>query len=309
MPQISLSNYKMTVMEIKFFNIRSILLLSILFISIKMANSQVPASLEREIGSFYNELINAYKILRDEDIGKAVSRAASIRADLEKKSIEISKKIISLGLSESEYTRLGEKILLEPYMKEYMSVLMDKKLADRITSYPEIKKEFDALGRITDEFDNEAEEPVQSENAELVDLCSFNIEGNVPYKGSYTVKAERSDATAMIDENGLFTIEINGISGNLNMIIVLMSEKAEAGKYKWTMESQCYIEGILNEDEPKILMTSYYYDGYILLESVGNTGGIVKGTFSGKFFDETGSTETPLTVNGKFTAVRIRGSN
>lgn len=299
----------MIIMKIKLILSRLILLLIIIITSGRIASSQVPASLEKEISNFYSELVNAYKILRDDDVSKAVSRVSSIRADLEKKSVEISRKLLSLGLSEADYILLGQKILQESYMKEYMAVLMDKKLEDRINSYPQIKGEFDALGLITDEFDKEAEDPDQPDAAEMEDFCTFSIEGNVPYKGSYTVKAYRNNAVAMVDDNGVFTIEINGISGNLDMIIVLMSEKGVAGKYKWTMESQCYIEGLLNEDEPKILMTSYYYDGFIQLESVGNTGGLVKGTFSGKFFDETGNTETPLTVNGKFTAVRIRDFN
>ena len=268
--------------------------------------SQVPASLEKEIDVFYTDMLNAYKILKNEDIRTAVNKVSSLRPSLVRRSEDISRKIFDLQLNEEQYLQFGKKLLEKSYMKEYMSLFQDEILAGRIISSPEIKKEVDALEKIFDEVDGEDEGLSGQGNAKLLDFCSFTVEGNVPYKGTYQVKAEYNNATAHTDDNGLFTVEIRGKSGSLDMTIILMFEKAGTGKYEWSMESQCYIEGTIEEEEPTLLMTSYYSEGFVQLDKLGNTGESVNGKFSGKFFDDTGHTEKPVTVNGNFRAIKIR---
>ena len=293
----------------KIIKMRLMILITTIIISTNITFGQVPASLEKEIDNFYMEMLNAFKILKDDNIKTAVAKVSSMRPTLEKKAEEIDKKLVDLQLSEENILLFGNKILEKPYMKEYMSVIQDQILLDKILNSSEIKSEFDALELILGSIGEDDEKPVQQDDIDLKDVCSFTVDGSVPYKGSYTVKAENNNATAQIDENGIFTVEIRGSSGNIDMTIILMSEKSAVGKYKWTMESQCYIEGVIDENESSILMTSYYLEGYIQLEKVGNTGGEVRGTFSGKFFDDTGSTETPVVVKGNFSAIRIRDVN
>lgn len=130
--------------------------------------------------------------------------------------------------------------------------------------------------------------------------CTFEVGPGSPMSGTYQVEFSEDQAFAYNDsENDQFVIEINGDNYISLMLII---EKPELGQHVFTMEMQVAIDISVNEGEDYYGFDNYQEEGggYIQIDRLDDPGGIVRGSFSGKFNDGASDTDVPIQLDGRF---------
>jgi hypothetical protein len=136
-------------------------------------------------------------------------------------------------------------------------------------------------------------------------VCSFVVGSGSPLSGSYVVSASEDQAYAYDDfENDQFVIEIHGDN---YMDVMLIIEKPVPGKHPFTMEMQVAIDVSKNDGEDYFGLDNYQEEGggYIQIDRIDDIGGIVSGSFSGKFNDSSTEDDRPVNIDGRFSVTRM----
>jgi hypothetical protein len=89
---------------------------------------------------------------------------------------------------------------------------------------------------------------------------------------------------------------------------MLIIEKPVTGKHTFTMEMQVAIDVSKNDGEDYFGLDNYQEEGggYIQIDRLDDIGGIVSGSFSGKFNDSSTEDVMPVDIDGRFSVTRIR---
>lgn len=129
---------------------------------------------------------------------------------------------------------------------------------------------------------------------------TFEVGPGSPLSGTYHIEFQEDQAFFYNDfENDQYVMEINGDNFISAMLII---EKPELGQHVFTMEMQVAIDISVNEGEDYYGFDNYQEEGggYIQIDRLDDPGGIVRGSFSGKFNDGASDTDVPIQLDGRF---------
>ena len=263
--------------------------------------SQIPAAFERDMEVFNAKIYEALKILDTQSEANALWQIESMKPELEVQLRQLEEKWGDLELTDAQEIEIGNRILQKQIYKDMIDLISNPEFIEKVEGSPALKREYDYLMSLT----NGEEEVVEKVSKPSSQVCTFTVKGAVPYAGSYAVTATEDEAYARIDENDLLAVEITATLNDGEFILGILTEEPKTGEMKWNMESQIIIQSWDEEQNEVIQLSSYYYDGTLTFDKVGGTGGTVSGSFKGKFFDDTGATEDPVEVQGRFNVKRI----
>jgi len=282
-------------------------LILILFIvvvcSIQSGYSQIPESMVREVDKFTNDMLNAFYILRDKTEDNAVKELGELKPVLIERANSLLSKLENLpDPTEIQEEAYVNKQMEKQVYKDFMTLLSNREFLNRINGSPVLLKEYNELMAIMDSGLGSDDEEADIQYEENV-VCTFNVGAGVPYSGDYSVTASDDGASAYMGD--LFFVEINGSSKDNEISILLFIEKPVPGKYQVENELQVIIQGITADGDSFMELSSIIDGGVIQFDKIEKAGGKVSGSFSGKFTDDTNNTDKPVTVQGKFNAVRV----
>jgi len=269
---------------------------------VNSAFSQIPASLEKELFQFNSDIYDAIKLINTQNEKDVVAKLVTVKPQLIQRAKSLSEKISKIPeLSETEENAYMEKILKDPLFKEMMALMSSPSFLKKIENSQVLKKEYEELMTIMDLGTDSKQEPDMLSGSQV---CSFVVGPGSPYTGSYTVTAAKEEAFAYNDvENEQFVIEITG--ENINVMLIV--EKPVPGKHTFTMEMQVAIDIRKNNADDYDGFDNYQEEGggYIQIDRIDDNGGIVSGSFSGKFNDSSTADLKPVQIDGKFSVQRI----
>ncbi len=281
-----------------------ILLITGLFSGIgSPAFSQMPASLEQEYIQFHSSLYDALSVLGEENETDAVAKLNELKPQLMQSAESLSEKLARLpDLSAEEEDVWMQRMMEKREFKDLMALLSDQSYMQKIENNQGLQREFEELMSIMDLGSGaENEEAVMSGSQ----VCSFTLGSGSPLSGSYEVQASEDEAFAYMDtENDQFVIEIHGEN---YIDVMLIIEKPVTGRHFFTMEMQVAIDVSNNEGEDYFGFDNYQEEGggYIQIDRLDDIGGMVSGSFSGRFNDGSTNEDRPVQIDGSFTVTRM----
>jgi hypothetical protein len=271
---------------------------------VSQAFSQVPASLEKEVIQFNSDIYDALKIIQNQNEKEAVAKLQVVKPKLIQKAQSLSVKISSVpDLSEAEEEALTQRMMENQVFQDMMTLLSNPEYLQKIENSQVLQREFEELMAIM-ELGLDSEEEQASLPASQA--CSFVVGSGSPLSGNYTISASEDQAFAYNDiENEQFVIEIHGEN---YLDVMLIIEKPVTGKHTFTMEMQVAIDVSKNDGEDYFGLDNYQEEGggYIQIDRIDDIGGIVSGSFSGKFNDSSTEDDRPVNIDGRFSVTRIR---
>ena len=292
----------------KLFNCYSRLLSMLTFLvilSFQNVYSQIPVSVEREMDSFNKAILDALNILKDKSESVAVKEIADLMPGLIQKAESLNAKLDELpeptkSQEDAFFARQKEKQLF----KDLIALLSNEAFMSKINGNPALLKVYNELMEISDmglESDNEEADIPYG----MKERCAFTVGSGISNSGSYSITASDDEAFACMDGNNQFSVEIHGLSGSNEIDIILFIEEPKPGKYKWENEMQVIIQGYTTDGDAVLELSSYYNEGEIQFDRIDKVGGLVTGSFSGKFSDDSNQTDKPVNVQGRFNVKRI----
>ena len=129
---------------------------------------------------------------------------------------------------------------------------------------------------------------------------TFEIGPGSPMSGTYQIEFQEDQAFFYNDfENDQYVMEFNGDNFISAMLIIL---KPELGKHPFTMEMQVAIDLSPNEGEDYYTFDNFQEEGggYIQIDRLDDPGGLVRGSFTGKFWDGSTDSDQPILLAGSF---------
>jgi hypothetical protein len=267
------------------------------------AFSQVPAYLEKELIQFNSDIYDAFKIIDTQNEKDAVAKLALVKPKLMQQAVSLSAKISKIpDLSEAEEDAWVQRMMGNQLFQDMMAIMSNPSFLQKIENSQVLQKEFEELMAIMDMGTGSEEEQVTLSGSQV---CSFVVGSGSPNSGSYVVSANEDETFAYNDvENEQFVIEIHGD----NFIdVMLIIEKPVPGKHTFTMEMQVAIDVSKNDGEEYFSFDNYQEEGggYIQIDRIDGIGGIVSGSFTGKFNDSSRDDDTPVNIDGRFSVKRM----
>jgi len=265
----------------------------------------VPAAMQKDMENLNAAFYEALKVIDTKSESEALAELAAMRPRIEAQARAYAEKWAGTELSEEDEMEMGRKMLETPFFKDMYALLGNPAFMSKIENSPALQKEYAALMGIMDEEEEQASDAYADPGSTVL---SFSVDGAVPYAGSYTVSGNEDQAFAHFDENNLFVVEVSSTLDGGELQFAILSETAETGEQKWSMEMQVIIQSWDEEQNEVIQLSNYYNEGSITFDNVEDVGGVVSGSFEGKFFDDTQATEKPLTVSGTFSVTRVQNA-
>ena len=284
-------------------NVKTTLFVLLFLFSFNFNNAlaQIPASLEKEIDQYNTEIYEGLKLLKTQPEKDAIAELAILKPKLRAKAQSLLPRMNAVPeMSEVEEEAYLQEQMAKPIYKDLVVLLNDAEFKKKVSGNPALQKEFDDLMELMDMGHEE-------ETVALTDsqVCSFSVGKNSPNSGSYVVTALEGNAFAYDDtENELFIIEI---IGDNYIDIMLIIEEPITGKHTFSMEMQVAIDLSKNNGDDYISFDNYLEEGggYIKIDRIDDVGGMVSGSFSGKFNDSSTDDDIPVQIEGKFTVKRM----
>ena len=264
--------------------------------------SQVPASLEKDLIQFYSDIYDVLKIVHIQNEKDAVATLELKKPGLIQQANSLSAKLDRIpDISEAEEEALTQRMMEHEVFTEMISLMSDPEFLQKIANSQVLQSELEELMALLD-LDGGTEEEITLSGSQA---CSFVVGSGSPLSGSYVVSASEEQAYAYNDfENDQFVIEIHE---DYYIDIMLIIEKPVTGKHPFTMEMQVAIDVSKNDGEDYFGLDNYQEEGggYIQIDRIDDIGGIVSGSFSGKFNDSSTEDDRPVTVDGRFSVTRM----
>ncbi len=278
------------------------LLIALFIANTNQVFSQLPASVEKEIEQLYSDIFKALEAISTQSEADAVKVLSEIKPELERKAASLAARLNEIGeISEADEEAWNRKMMEKPVFKDMMALLSDQKLMAKIASSQVLQQEYAELMSVMDlEADRGDDRSAQSVSG----ACSFVIGPGSPLSGSYVVNAMEDQAYAYDDtENDQFVIEIHGDN---YIDIILIIEKPVTGKHPFSMEMQVAIDLSTNDGEDYFGLDNHLENsgGYIQIDRLDGIGGIVSGSFQGKFNDYSSGDDRVVDLEGRFSVKR-----
>ena len=268
------------------------------------ATAQLPASMVNDIDNLNSAIYEVLKIIDSRGEAEALRQIETIKPKIKQQADAFLKKWAKTEeMTDEEEIEFGKKQLEKQLYKEMMELIMKPSFLNKLENSASLKREYEYFINLLDEGTEGKTEMEEGRN--MSEVLTFSVKGPVAYSGGYSVKASSDQAVAFIDENNLFSLDINCTLNNGEFTFILLAEEAKTGKINWSMESQILIQSWDEDQDEVIQLSSYYNEGTITFEKIEGVGGKVSGSFQGKFFDDTNSTKDPVVVSGRFSVTRI----
>lgn len=135
---------------------------------------------------------------------------------------------------------------------------------------------------------------------------TFDVGPGSPLSGSYQIEFQEDQAFFYNDfENDQYVIEFRGDNFISAILIIL---KPELGIHPFIMEMQIAIDLSTNEGEDYYTFDNYQEEGggYIQIDRLDDPGGIVSGSFTGKFWDGASDSDVPIHLDGRFSVKHMQ---
>lgn len=286
------------------FKQKLILLLLVLFAgSAGNAFSQLPVSLEKELLQFNSDIYDALKIIQTENETNAVAKLSAVKPQLRQEANSLSAKLSKIpDLTEAVEESWMQSMAENQVFQDMMDLMSDPSFLQKIENSKILLQEYDELMALMDLGTGSEEEQIKLSGSQV---CSFEVGAGSPNSGTYVINALEDEAYAYNDEeNEQFVIEIHGDNF---MDVMLIIEKPVPGKHTFTMEMQVAIDVSKNEGDDYFSFDNYQEEGggYIQIDRLDNVGGIVSGSFSGKFNDSSTGDDIPVNIEGRFSVKRM----
>jgi hypothetical protein len=273
----------------------------LLTIVVGTASAQIPSSLENELDNFNIEIYQALLLLKTETENDAVAKLATIKPELRARETSLLAKIDEYPeMSEEEEEAFDERQLSKPVYKNLVLLLNDNEFKKKVGSNERLQKEFDELMEIMNigVDANEGDMKVAYDSSSGF-YCSFKFPN-----GTFDIIASQDESGAYIDDSGMLTVEVNGLTKGNYTSLLLMIEDVSTGKHKWNSDGQIYLQSD-NEDGSEIVhLQNYREEGYIIIEQINDN--IVTGSFTGLFFDDNLESDKKVSVEGRFSVNMIQ---
>ncbi|HSH20961.1 MAG TPA: hypothetical protein VLA03_10935 [Draconibacterium sp.] len=271
---------------------------------LKPAAAQIPAAMEKDMDNINAAIYEALKVIDSKNEAEALKQLVIMKPKIEAQVMAFAARWDGEELSDEEEIAFGKKMIEKQLYKDMYALMAKPSFMSKIENSSSLKKEYEILMSYLDEEEEENGEITDSSTIFGSSVLTFTISGPVPYAGNYSVKGNKEQAVARMDDNNLFAVEITSTLNGGEFQFVILSEEAKTGEQKWSMESQIIIQSWDKEQNEVIQMSTYYNEGSITFDKIEKQGGKVTGSFKGKFFDDTQATDRPVNVTGSFSVTR-----
>ena len=258
-----------------------------------------PVSFEEELINFFEDYLFAIKTVKEEpDNNKAVEIIEDIKENFISKAEELnsSLKNFKKDLTPQMQTAFDERLKKHPIVQELFETLYHPQFLERISSHKELKLAMNGLNSINKIIAANEPSLVQQEIGWLnVKKGNLVLESHSIY-GDLT---EESIAVSGPDKKVL-ELQIQGMSGEEQVELYFTIDAEKAKTTAWTKDNT---KIVITKKDKEITYIGIPKKGKVMVEQLGNPGGIVSGRFSGLVYDEEHKSKK-YKISGTFKAIR-----